>query len=211
MKTVVFDWGAIVESHEHNFKDLNDAKIRLIRRYNKNLSDQEILNSWTDKTSKGIFIGTSNKQEDIIDWVNTLQKNMDINVPFDEFKESYEEAFSSIKFYKDVVKYAHSLKSKCQIAILSNLGPFDKKRIDYQYDLSKFDHTYLSFEVGMRKPDKEIYEYVTNDLNVAPDSILLIDDDHSNIAAAQECGWHTCEAFGYELDKIKYAVKEFLK
>lgn len=210
-KVVVFDWGGIVDSHEDNFKDLNDAKIRLIRRYNKELSDDDILKRWTDLTSDGICIGSTNKEKDIINWVNLLQNNMNIKVPFNEFKKSYEEEYSKIKYYKDVVDYAHSLKSKCEIAILSNLGPFDKKRIDDQYKLSEFDHVYLSFEVGMHKPDKEIYEYVTKDLNISPKDILLIDDDNSNILAAKEYGWQTCLSYGYELDKIKASVDKFLK
>lgn len=120
------------------------------------------------------------------------------------------EELKTVKYYKNVVEYAHSLKGKCKIAILSNLLPFDKKRINDQYDLSKFDYVYLSFEVGMQKPNKEIYEYVLSDLDVAPQNILFIDDDATNILVAKECGWNTCQAFGYELDKIKNNVECFL-
>ena len=52
-KVVIFDWGGIVESHENNLQDLKEAKIRMIRRYNNTLSDAEILERWTDKTSTG--------------------------------------------------------------------------------------------------------------------------------------------------------------
>ena len=210
-KVVIFDWGGVVESHENELKDLNDARIRMIKKYNNNLSGQEILERWTDKTSKGFPIGESNKNEDIEDWVNLIQKNMNITIPIDEFKRSYEEELSSVKYYKDVVEYAHSLKNRCKIAILSNLIPFDKKRIDDQYNLNKFDYVYLSFEIGMRKPNREVYEYVLKDLNILPNDILFIDDDTNNIIMAKKCGWNTCQACGYELDKIKHYVEEFLK
>lgn len=209
-KIVIFDWGGIVESHENDLEDLKNAEIRLIQRFNTKLSSNEILKRWTDKTSKGISIGELNNESDIKDWVDLLQNNMNINVPFENFKKAYEEEYSKIKYYKDVVKYVHSLKGKCKIGILSNLTPFDKKRINDQYDLSKFDYVYLSFEVGMRKPNKEIYEYVLNDLKIEPENILFIDDDTNNILMAKECGWNTCQAFGYELDKIKKSVDEFL-
>lgn len=209
-KVVIFDWGGIVESHENNLKDLKEAKIRMIRRYNDNLSDQEILNGWTEKNSKGIFVGVTNNEEDIKDWVNLVQKNMNINITFEQFKEAYEEELTTVKYYKDVVKFAHSLKNKCKIAILSNLMALDKKRINNQYDLSKFDYVYLSFEVGMKKPDKKIYEYVLHDLNIEPENILFIDDDSDNILRAKEYGWNTCKAYGYELDKIKKRVYEFI-
>lgn len=210
-KVVIFDWGGIVESHENNLQDLNEAKIRLIKRFNKALSDQEILKRWTDKTSENKKIGVTNNKEDIEDWVNLLQNNMNINVPFTEFKQSYEEEFNLVKYYKEVVEYAHSLKDRCKIAILSNLGSFDKIRIDKQYDLSKFNYVYLSFEIELRKPNRKVYEYVLNDMKISPENILFIDDDTNNILMAKECGWNTCQAFGYELDKIKSSVEEFLK
>lgn len=210
-KVVIFDWGGIVESHENNLEDLKKAKIRMVKKLNNNLSDEEILKRWTDKTSNGIQIGSSNKLEDLKDWVNLIQKNMNIHISFEDFKKRYEEELSSVKYYKDVVEYAHSLKSKCKIAILSNLMPFDKKRINDQYDLSKFDYVYLSFEVEMRKPNRDIYEYVLSDLGVKPEQILFIDDDSQNILMAKQCGWNTCQAFGYELDKIQEAVNDFIK
>lgn len=209
-KIVIFDWGGIVENHENNLQYLKNAKIRVIKKFNNQLSDKEILEKWTDKTSQGIYASISNNEEDIKDWVNLIQKNMGINVPFKEFKKQYEEEFSSIKYYKDVVEYAHSLKNRCKIGILSNLLPFDEKRINDHYDLSKFDYVYLSYKIGMRKPDKEVYEYVLNDLNIPPKDILFIDDIADNILMAQKYDWNTCQAFGYELDKIKYSVEQFL-
>lgn len=209
-KVVIFDWGGIVESHENDLQDLKAAKVRLIKRFTKLLSDQEILERWTNKTAEGISIGATNKEEDIKSWVAINQKNMDINVPFEEFKKAYEEEFDLVRYYKNVVEYAHSLKERCKIAILSNLTPFDKKRIDKQYDLSKFDYVYLSFEIGIRKPDRKIYEYVLENLGISPKDIFFIDDDINNILMAKECGWNTCQACGYELEKIKNGVEQFL-
>lgn len=209
-KVVIFDWGGIVESHENDSKDIKNALIRIIRRLNKDITDEEILTKWCYQTSKGISIGTTNDIDEIKDWVNLIQKQMNINVSFDDFKRMYQEEFSYVKYYKDVVQFAHSLKEKCKIAILSNLISFDKERINKQYDLSKFDYVYLSFEVGMEKPNKDIYEYVLNDLKVKPEQILFIDDDTSNIQMAKKYGWNTCQAYGYELDKIKESVNNFL-
>lgn len=209
-KVVIFDWGGVVESHENNMEEIKAAQIRIIKRFNNNLSDEEILERWTKKTSTGILIGVTNNGQDIKNWVYELQKNMNINVEFDEFKKAYEEEMALVSYYKEVVQYAHSLKNKCRIAILSNLGPFDKKRINAQYDLSKFDDVFLSFEIGMRKPDKRVYEYVLERLKVTPENILFIDDDIDNILMAQQYCWNTCQAYGYELDKIKCEVEKFL-
>lgn len=209
-KVVIFDWGGVVEKHENNRQELKTARIRLIKRFNNSLSDEEISEKWTNKTSKGISIGAINNEQDIKDWVSQIQKNMNINIEFEEFKKAYKEEMSLVGYYKEVVRYAHSLKNRCKIAILSNLGPFDKKRIDDQYDLSKFDNVFLSFEIGMRKPDKRVYEYVLEKLKIVPENILFIDDDIDNILMAKKYNWNTCQAYGYELNKIKSTVEKFL-
>lgn len=210
-KVVIFDWGGIVESHENNMADLLNARIRTIKRFNPSLSSQEALRLWTNITPRDKNAGTINDSEEIKEWLDLIKKNLKIHVSNEELVKAYEEEGTKIKYYKDVVSFAHSLKNRCEIAILSNLLPIDKKRINDQYDLRKFDHVYLSFELGLRKSDLLIYKYVLNDLQVEVENILFIDDNHENIIAAQKCGWNTCEAFGYELDKIKGAVEEFLK
>ena len=124
-------------------------------------------------------------------------------------KKIYIEEFSKVSYYKDVVSYAHSLKNKCKIGILSDLTIFDKSRIDMQYELKQFDYVYLSFELGMRKDSTNIYEYVTDDLNINPKYILFIDDDINNIKRAKSCWWNICLARGVN-DKIIKSVDKFL-
>lgn len=209
-KVVIFDWGGVCESHEDNMHDLEKAKIRVIKKFNNKLTDEEILRRWTSRNSKGVLISVLNRREDIEDWFNLFKKNMDIFVSYEEFKKTYEEELSTVKYYKELVDYAHSLKGRCKIAILSNLMPLDRKRINDQYNLGMFDFVYLSYDMGIRKPDGRVYEYVINDLKVTGKDILFIDDVSDNILMARKYGWNTCQAFGYELDKIKEAVESFL-
>ena len=40
---------------------------------------------------------------------------------------------------------------------------------------------------------------------------LFIDDTEENLITAQKRGWNICQANGYEIDKIKECVNEFLQ
>lgn len=51
------------------------------------------------------------------------------------------------------------------------------------------DRVYFSHEVGMRKPNAEIYEMVIADQKIRPDEILFIDDRADNIEAAMKLGF----------------------
>ena len=54
-----------------------------------------------------------------------------------------------------------------------------------------FDKVYYSCELGMRKPDTEIFTYVIDTNNLKPQETLFIDDMENNIIAAQSVGLRT--------------------
>jgi putative hydrolase of the HAD superfamily len=51
-----------------------------------------------------------------------------------------------------------------------------------------FESLYLSYEVGLRKPDPKIFEYVLQDAGLDPATTLFIDDSIQHIQAAHELG-----------------------
>jgi len=54
---------------------------------------------------------------------------------------------------------------------------------------SSFEQTVLSFIVGHAKPETEIYQIASNQVNCDPESILFIDDKQENVKAAQSYGF----------------------
>ncbi len=51
-----------------------------------------------------------------------------------------------------------------------------------------FETLYLSYEIGLRKPDLRIFEYVLQDAGLTPERTLFIDDSIQHIQAASELG-----------------------
>jgi putative hydrolase of the HAD superfamily len=71
-------------------------------------------------------------------------------------------------------------------ALLSNSwGYGEYPRADFP---SLFDAVVLSGEVGMRKPEKEIFLHAAATLGLTPAECVFIDDMAANVAAAQACG-----------------------
>lgn len=52
-----------------------------------------------------------------------------------------------------------------------------------------FHHQFLSFEIGMMKPDMEIYDHAADTLGTAPGAILFLDDNGLNVDAARRAGY----------------------
>jgi len=53
-----------------------------------------------------------------------------------------------------------------------------------------FEKVYFSFEMGMRKPDVEIYNFVLSQHNLIAKHTLFVDDKKENTDAAQSLGIH---------------------
>ena len=97
------------------------------------------------------------------------------------------------------------------VGILSNLLMVDKERLDEQVDFKYIDKLFLSFELGMVKPNLEIYKKVEELSGINASDILFIDDRIENIRAAALCGWHVLQATGEDLELIKNTVNDFIE
>jgi len=51
-----------------------------------------------------------------------------------------------------------------------------------------FEKLYLSYEIGLRKPERQIFEYVLADAGLNPETTLFIDDSFQHIQAAKALG-----------------------
>lgn len=85
------------------------------------------------------------------------------------------------------------------IYLLSNTNPIHirecREIIKRQHGIDNFrtlfTKTYMSYEIGLLKPDAEIYHYVMNDIGCKPEEILFLDDNLKNIEGASALGIHT--------------------
>jgi len=202
-KLILFDWGNIVESHLTGFS-CKKAFEDLFKScgYTGDDGVYELLSKY-----KICEIPTI---EDFEDTYNKIAKEFNFKATYPEFIKLYKDIFDKIDYYEDVAEYEKSLKDKCYIGIFSNLTVFDKERLDKQVDLSKYDYVFLSYEMGCKKPSKEIYEIINEKVPFRPEDILFIDDKQVNVDMAEKAGWKTLKAIGLELDKIKECCEKFI-
>ena len=61
-----------------------------------------------------------------------------------------------------------------------------------------FDKLYLSYEIGVTKPDREIFDRMVLDSGIRPEETLFVDDGKNNIVVGQELGFHTYQPLNGE-------------
>jgi putative hydrolase of the HAD superfamily len=74
-------------------------------------------------------------------------------------------------------------------AILSNMGDSVLENIEREFAwIHGFDALVWSYQLGIAKPDPEIYRHALEKLGTRPEETLFLDDKQVNIDAARELG-----------------------
>ena len=95
--------------------------------------------------------------------------------------------------------YLKFLRKNFNVHLLSNtnsihIDAFNKYLLDEHPNLdwyAQFDKVYYSYVFGLRKPNKDIYEFVLHENNLKPHECLFIDDLKANLNGAGHVGMHT--------------------
>ena len=95
------------------------------------------------------------------------------------------------------VKLIKKLKNNHSIYLLSNTNAIHidafKKQLGHKNWLSfceLFDKMYLSHELGLRKPDIKIFDYILKEQKLKAEEVFFIDDSPQHIAGAKKIGIH---------------------
>ena len=108
-------------------------------------------------------------------------------------KISVDELFNIVykkrDYYEDTLNIINKLRNNGKkVYLLSNLRKIDFEYLKKDIDISIFDKTFLSYEMNLIKPQKEIYETVIEELNINPSNIYFFDDNRANINSSIQCG-----------------------
>ena len=102
---------------------------------------------------------------------------------------------------KERVELLKALRKDYKLYLLSNTNSIHFKVVEeiYRRDNGNsnesfrdlFDHLFLSYEMGLQKPDKKIYQTVVETIGARPEECLFFDDLEENLTAAKEVGIQT--------------------
>jgi putative hydrolase of the HAD superfamily len=98
--------------------------------------------------------------------------------------------FSGLEIEEDMMTAVERARAAgFKTGLLSNswgMGLYPRERID-----RLFDSVVISGEVGMRKPDAEIFHLASDKLAISPDRSVFVDDHPGHLKAAVELGMTT--------------------
>ncbi|MCS6934386.1 MAG: HAD family phosphatase [Chitinophagales bacterium] len=103
-----------------------------------------------------------------------------------------------VGFPPEKLQLVENLKQNYEVYALSNINEIHTAQLDRvareRFGKERFSdffhHAFYSHEVGHRKPEPEIFRYVTEVKNIAPERTFFVDDKKENVEAASAAGWH---------------------
>ena len=177
---LIFDFGAVIINIDYlatisAFEDLGIENANEL--YSKEIQNKLFEDLETGKVEKSYFISQIQKQtKDCADLsIIKAWNKMLGNIP------------------QNRINLLMELSRKYKLILLSNtnkihideiIKSIGKRKWHEFYNL--FEKIYLSHEIGMRKPNHDIFLKVLSDNNINGDNVLFIDDSPQHIKAAKE-------------------------
>jgi len=187
LKNLIFDFGGVLLNL--NVQATKDAFIQLFQEDYSDKIEKDLEHVYHDfergKISNKSFVATHVQ----------LAKNEIIN------DTDVIRAWNSmlLDFPKDRLNMLLALRKKYRVFLLSNTNAIHiahvMHKLEEVYGITDFNEKYFdkvwySHEVGHRKPDASIYQFVLQDAGLKANESLFIDDNTANILAAREAGLH---------------------
>lgn len=103
-----------------------------------------------------------------------------------------------LDFPSERIQFIRRLSASYRLFLLSNTNEIHvrafRRILSQNPQLVKFEEIfeacYFSCEIGMRKPDQEIFEWVISKNNLSKESTLFIDDSIQHVEGARKAGLH---------------------
>jgi len=187
IKNIIFDFGGVIIDIDY-WKSIN-AFIELGFENFDRIYSQAGQSALFDELDKGLI----NAEE----FRNKLQKLFPRGVSTKMIDDAWNAILIGIPAHR--IQLLEKIRNNYRIFLMSNTNTLHyaeyikelKEKFGYD-DLScLFEKVYLSFELGMRKPDKKIFKLILEENNLNATETLFIDDSEQNLPPAKSFGINT--------------------
>ncbi len=187
IKNIVFDLGGVLLNIDYNltaeaFKALGYQNFDAM--YSQFKADELFEKLETGKVSKKYFL-------------TVLQKVADKPISDEQLIAAW--CAMLLDFRAESLAFLETLSKKYNIYLLSNTNSIHltavhnifKQQLGDGFLDDYFTKVYYSNIIGLRKPHKQVYEFIVKDAGLAPSETLFIDDSWPNLSEAAALGMKT--------------------
>lgn len=147
-------------------------------------------------TASDIAIAFECGQLDSKEFLEKLKLSLKFRGTDNELHSLWTEIFTPIH---NNIELLYRLKPHYTLGLISNTNSLHFDYICNTYNFTKeFDRLILSYEVGVMKPARQIFEKAIAGMSLHSEEILFIDDIEKNLDGATDLGWRTIHYTGHD-------------
>ncbi len=115
-----------------------------------------------------------------------LAQHLSVTCSFERFVEVWNGMLSE---NADTIKLIERLRERYTLLVLTNTNVFHDEYIRRTWPrVGRVHHWVASYQVGIRKPDPQMFQLAVRRTGVSPDATVYIDDRADHVAAARQLG-----------------------
>ncbi len=187
VKNIIFDLGGVI---------LNIDYSRCEKAFSK-YGVHDFKNIYSQKDQLDLFDDFENGKISAKEFRERLKKLIPEKISDTQFDDSWNAMLLDLP--KERINLLTHLKKKYRTFLLSNtneihihwINNYLKKTFGLKNLDSLFEKVYFSYELGMRKPDADIFQLVQKENNLKENETLFIDDSIQHIESAKKLGIKT--------------------
>lgn len=184
IKNIIFDLGGVI---------INLDIPKTIEEFNK-LSQKPFESIYTQLQQYPIFDAFDKGIISEVAFFNDLKDITETKASIEELKTAWDAMLLDFPAHR--LEQISQLRKNYRLFLLSNtnethIHTFEKdlfKQHGYHNLEPFFEKVYYSCRIGMRKPDKEIFDFVLNQNNLLASETLFIDDSPQHVEGAAKTG-----------------------
>lgn len=149
-----------------------------------------------------------------LQFINSFLKHIP-NASIEEITKAWNSVIGD--FPLERLEFLQLLSSKYRLFLLTNTDSIHISRFEHKVGMSFysdfyrcFEKVYYSYEMGMRKPDPEIFQTIIRKHDLSPRRTLFVDDKKVNTDIAESLGLHVWNIKVGEEDVIDLFDKKHL-
>ena len=199
INAIIFDFGDI-------FINLNkQASIDSFKKLGLDAPNEELLHL-NDLFEKGKISE--------LEFIQGFQKYLP-NADIHDIRKAWNSIIGEFPLYR--LEFLQMLTGKYRLFLLTNTDAIHINRFEHMVGISFFsdfyqcfEKVYYSYEMGMRKPQPEIYTRILKQHDLSPSNTLFIDDKKENTDAAAQLGINVWNLHVGEEDVVDLFEKKIL-
>lgn len=163
---------------------------------------EDLVRTWTTQDTFNLETGKVDSKSHFEQYAHRIE----LDWSYDDWKKAWIDIYT---VNQEGLKIFLSLKDKgFPVYMLSNLAEYNKESIQMKFKtfFTLSDGNFFSYELGLIKPDPEIYLRVCSQIGILPQQCVFIDDLAENIEGARNIGMQAIRFSRNRIDRVHSAI-----